>query len=426
MKAKLIESAETVCTLEIEVEAETVTLEYERHFSRQAAQANLPGFRKGKVPRNVLEKRIGASVEQDALNELLPRATMEAVREHKLRMVGMPSIESLDYRKSAPLTFKAKVEIKPSIALKGSLEGLKLSAPKADVLDGEIEEQILKLRERAATIGAETDQAAAMADSLLVDFEGRINGEIFKGGKAEDFNVILGRKQLIPGFEEGLVGAKKNETREIKVSFPQDYGAADVAGKEAVFTVHVKEIRSVQLPELNEDFAKSLGGVDSVAAMRDAIQKTISSQKQRNRKLKLQDDVAAQLLEKYPVSVPKAMIDSELNMLLDREVSRLKGQGMEPRGEDGLKNLSEELKPIAEKRARLSLILESIAEDKKMEVTATEFEEDMAKAAPQLGMTLSQTIAWVKQNGREGSVKARLREEKALNYLIDKASIKDE
>jgi trigger factor len=120
------------------------------------------------------------------------------------------------------------------------------------------------------------------------------------------------------------------------------------------------------------------------------------------------------------------MVDAELNMLVDREVSRLRGQGMEPRGEDGLKNVAEEFKPMAERRARLSLILESVAEDKKMEVSADEFEQDMAKAAPQLGMTLSQTIAWVKQNGREGSVKARLKEEKALNYLIDKASIKDE
>jgi len=234
MKAKVIESAETVCTLEIEVEAEAVNLEYERHFSRQAAQANLPGFRKGKVPRNVLEQRIGASVEQEALNELLPKATMEAVREHKLRMVGMPSIESLDYKKFAPLTFKAKVEIKPSVALKGSLEGLKVSAPSANVSEADVDEQVLKLRQRAATIGEETGNPAAMEDSLLVDFEGRINGEIFKGGKAEDFNVVLGRKQLIPGFEEGLVGAKKGETREIKVSFPQDYDAA--AG-----TIDIKE-----------------------------------------------------------------------------------------------------------------------------------------------------------------------------------------
>ena len=426
MKVKLVETAETVRTLEIEVDAEAVTLEYERQFSRQAANANMAGFRKGKVPRGVLEARIGASVEQEAVNTILPKATLEAVREHKLRMVGTPSIESLDYKKSSPLVFKARVEVKPQLQLKGSLEGLKLSAPSALVAEKDIDEQVHKLRERAGTIGPELDRPAAMGDSLLVDFEGRINGEVFQGGKAENFNVVLGRRQLIPGFEEGLVGAKKGETREINVEFPADYNAADVAGKKAVFTVHVTEIREIQLPAVDDEFAKSLGGVDTVAAMRDAILKAVGSAKERSRRLRLQDQVAGQLLEKYPVAVPQAMVESELGMLVDREVSNLKGQGMEPQGEEGLKSVAEQLKPMAEKRARLSLILESVADAQQMTVSEEEFEADMAQAAPQLGMTLAQTVAWVKQNGREGSVKSRLREEKALSFLIDKANIKEE
>jgi trigger factor len=231
---------------------------------------------------------------------------------------------------------------------------------------------------------------------------------------------------LKAGFEEGLVGAKKGETREIKVEFPTDYNAADVAGKKAVFTVHVTEIREIQLPAVDDEFAKSLGGVDTVAAMREAISKAVGSAKERSRRLRLQDQVATQLLEKYPVSVPQAMVEAELGMLVDREVANLRGQGMEPKGDDGLKAVAEQLKPMAEKRARLSLILESVADAQKMTVSEEEFEADMAKAAPQLGMTLSQTVAWVKQNGRESSVKSRLREEKALSYLIDKASIKDE
>jgi len=159
--------------------------------------------------------------------------------------------------------------------------------------------------------------------------------------------------------------------------------------------------------------------------MKEAIKKTIASQKERFRRLRLQDEAAGQLLEKHPVGVPGAMVESELQMLLERELSNLRGQGMEPKGEDGLKEVAESLRPMAEKRARLSLILESVAEAKKIECTDEDFEQDMAKAAPQLGMNLQQTVSWVRQNGREASIRARLREEKALEFIISKADIKE-
>ena len=426
MKVNVIEKEETSCTLEIVVEQERVRREYERAFSAQAARADLPGFRKGKVPRALLEQRFGAAVEQESINDLLPVVTMEAVREHKLRMIGIPSIKSLDYKKETPLTLKVQIQLKPLVALKGSVEGLKLSAPKGETTDAELEQEVKALLERQAVAGEEVARPAAMGDQLLVDFEGRIDGEVFPGGKAENYGVTLGRKQLIPGFEEGLVGAKKDETRELNIEFPKDYPAQDVAGKKASFTVHVKEIRGVTLPELNDEFAKSLGGVESVVELKDAIKKAIDAQKGRLRKMRLQDAVAGQLLEKYPVKVPVAMIEGELNVLLEREVGNLKRQGMEPKGEEGLKEIAEKLKPTAEKRAQLSLILESVAEQAKLEVTDKEFRDDMALAAPQLGMTIEQTLNWVRQGGREEGIKDRLREEKAMTYIIGKADIKDE
>ncbi len=425
MKVVVVESGDTQCLLEIQLEGERVSLEYERVFNRQASEASLPGFRKGKAPRSLLEQRLGEAVRQEFLNDLLPKATLEAVREQKLRMVGFPRIESLDFKaKAEPLSFKARVELKPVVELKGSLEGMKLSAPSAAVSPEEIEEQIKALRERQGVPGAEVERPAAMGDQLSVDFEGRINGELFPGGKAEAYTVVLGRKQLIPGFEEGLVGAKKGETRQLKVPFPADYPAADVAGKDAEFLVTVLEIREIKLPELDDTFAKALGGVENLAELRDAVGKAIAAQKERMRRGRLQDGAAAQLLEKYPVKVPAAMLSGELNILMEREVGRLREQGMEPSGEEGMKEIAQRLTPMAEQRARLSLILETIADKMDIAVTDQEFQDDMALAAPQLGMSLEQTLSWVRsQPNREMGIRARLREEKALKYLVEKATL---
>ncbi len=427
MKINVIESGATSATLEIEVPKERVSEEYERIFKREAASASLPGFRRGKVPRPVLEKRLGPSVEQEALNDILPKATLEAVREKKLRMVGVPRIEHLDFKPSKDLLFKARIELKPEVSLKGSLEGFKLSAPKAEPTKEEMEREERQLRERQAVIGNELERPAAEGDHLLMDFEGRIDDVPFPGGKAENYAAVLGRKQLIPGFEEGLIGVKKGETRQLKVEFPKDYQGQDVAGKKAVFLVNVKEVREVQLPELNDEFAKSLGGVENLEDMRAAIRRVISSQKERLRRAKLMDQAANLLLESHKaLAVPEAMLEAEANVLMEREVSTLRERGMEVSGEEGLTAMREKLRPAAERRARLSLVLEAVADKLEITVSEQEYEEDMAKAAPQLGVSREQLVKWMKREGREGGVKARLREEKALNFIIEKADIKEE
>lgn len=425
MKISVKESSEIVRTLEIEVPQDQVMKAYEQAFSRVASAASFPGFRKGKAPRNLVEKRFGRDVEQETLQGLLPQATFDAVKQENLRMVGQPVIENLDFAPTKPLSFKARIEIMPVVKLKGSLEGFKLTATKAEATDAEVDEQVQGLRERQGVVGEEVARPAAMGDHLLVDFEGRIDNVPFQGGSANDFQITLGRRQLIPGFEEGLVGVKKGETRQIKVSFPDDYPGREVAGKPAEFTVSVKEVKAVILPEVNDEFAKSLGGVETALEMKAAIRKTIEATKARIRKAKLQEEAAGQLLETHACPVPTAMIDAEVNLLIEREINSLRSRGMEIDGENAMKQLQEKARPAAEKRARLALILEAAADKQGITVSEEEYLADLERAAPQLGTTVEALKAQLARDGRDRGLKARLREEKALEWIVSKAQIKE-
>jgi trigger factor len=238
MKVSVIEKGEISRTLQIEVPSETVSAEYEKAYSKVAAGANVPGFRKGKVPRAVLEPQVKGSVLNQMLDDLLPRVTFDAVQKESLKAVGRPAIEDLKYEDKGPLSFKAKVEVKPDFHL-SNVEGLKLQAPKEAVSDKEVDEQVEGLRGRQATTGDEKAGGAANGDTLKIDFQGFIDGQPFPGGNATDYSLVLGKNSLIPGFEEQLVGAKKDETRQVKVSVPADYPAQDVAGKPAEFSVVV-------------------------------------------------------------------------------------------------------------------------------------------------------------------------------------------
>ncbi|HTA16404.1 MAG TPA: trigger factor, partial [bacterium] len=278
MKVSVIEKSEISRTLQIEVPSETVTKEYERVYVKVAAGSNVPGFRKGKVPRAILEPQIKGSVLNQMLDDLLPKITFDAVTQESLKAVGQPQIDDLKYEDKGPLSFKAKVEVKPEFHLSG-VEGLKLSAPSDTVTDKDVDEQVETLRQRQAQPGEEQNRPAANGDSVKIDFQGFIDGQPFPGGTAQDYTLVLGKNSLIPGFEEQLVGAKKGDSRQVKVNFPADYPAQDVAGKPSEFVVQVKEIRSTVLPAVDDAWAKTFGEeVVDVAFLRERLKEALGSQ----------------------------------------------------------------------------------------------------------------------------------------------------
>jgi trigger factor len=423
MKVSVVSNGEVSRTLSIEVPAEAVAAEYEKAYARLSRTAALPGFRKGKAPRSILEPRLRDSVQQEVLEHLLPQATHDAVSQESIKAVGRPTIEDLKYDGQGPISFKAIVEVKPNFSL-GAVEGLALQGHSAEVSEAEVDEQITSLRQRAAKVGEIKPAPAAEGDSVKVDFQGFIEGKPFSGGTATDYSLVLGRKQLIPGFEEQLVGATAGETRQVKVDFPKDYPAQDVAGKAAEFIVTVKEVRLLELPEVDDAFAKSFGPeVVDVAFLRERLKEALTEQKRRFRSQRLMDAAAEELLKRHVFAVPPTLIDAEAHALEQGEMGRLASQGMELNGEEGHAALHKALREPAEKRARLSLVLQKIADNHKIEAGDEDFETEMAHIASQMKASAAEAARYIRQTGRESGVRAQIRERKALEWVVEKAKV---
>jgi trigger factor len=425
MKVSVISRGEVSQTLQIEVPTEAVAAEYERVYGRLAKNAALPGFRKGKVPRKILEPQLRGSVNQEVLESLLPQATFDAVKQESIQAVGRPKIDDLQYDGNGPISFKAVVEVKPEFSL-GAVEGLPLKGPSGTVAESEVDEQVESLRQRQSSPGDPKQAAAAEGDWIKVDFQGFIAGQPFPGGHASDYPLVLGRKQLIPGFEEQLVGVQAGETRQLKVQFPADYPAKDVAGKAAEFMVTVKEVRLLKVPALDDAFAKTFGPeVADLAFLRDRLREALVEQKRRFRTQRLMDAAAEELLKRHSFPVPPSLIDAEAHALEQGELGRLAGQGMELNGEEGHAALHKALREPAEKRARLSLVLEKIAASTKLSATDEEFEAEMARLASQMKISAAEASRAIRQSGRENGVRAQILERKALEWVVEKAKVTD-
>jgi len=425
MKVSVIAKGDVSRTLKIELPSETVAAEYEKVYAKVSKTAALPGFRKGKVPRAILEPQVKQSVNQEVLEALLPQATYEAVQQESLQAVGRPKIDDLQFDGKGPLSFQAVVEVKPDFSL-GAVEGLALSAPAVGASDKEVDDQVEALRQRQSKEGDLLEKPAADGNWIKVDFQGFIDGQPFQGGNATDYGMVLGRKQLIPGFEEQLVGAKASETRTVKVTFPADYPAQDVAGKPAEFMVTVKEVRSLVLPTVDDTWAQTFGEeVKDVAFLRERLKEALAQQKERVRHQRLMDGAAESLIERHKFTVPESLIEAEAHALEQSELRNMAQRGLEVNGDDGHAALHKALREPAEKRARLSLVLEKVAESQKIEADDGDFEAEMARLSMQLGTSPAEAVRWARSSGREAGVRAQIKERKALEWVISKAKVTD-
>jgi trigger factor len=424
MKATWEKIEKNTGVLEVEVDAEQVNAALDKAFKKIVRQVNVPGFRKGKVPRAIFEAKFGVeSLYQDAINELLPEAYAKAVEQTGIEPVDQPDIDFETFAKNEPFVFKAKVTVKPEVTL-GEYKGLEVTEKSTEVTEEELQEELKRLQERHAELVVLEEGAAEKGDIAVIDYEGSVDGVPFEGGKAENYSLELGSGTFIPGFEDQVIGMAKGEEKDINVTFPEEYHAEQLAGKAAVFRVKVHDIKRKNLPELDDEFAKDVSEFDTLEEFKADLKQRLTAQKERERDLALEADVIEKAAANAEVDIPGAMIETEIDRMVREFENRLRMQGMNLElyyqfsGQDE-KALREQMKEEAEKRVKTSLVLEAIANAENVQVD----DEDINKELEGMSQTYRQSVEElrniIEKNGNMDDFKADIRIKKTVKWLID-------
>ena len=408
------------------VTAAAIEEKVEARLTEVGQQVRLPGFRPGKVPRDILKKRFGQSVRGEVLERTIDESTQQALTEKAIKPALQPKVELVSFDEGKDLEFAIKVEVLPEIAA-ADFSSIALSRDVATVQDSEVTKAIETLLSSRATTEAVTEtRAAANGDVLVTDFVGRIDGTPFEGGTAQGASIELGSGSFIPGFEEQLIGVKAGETKELKVTFPKEYQAAELAGKDAVFEVKVTELRRKIIPELTEDFAKSVGA-ESVEAMRTRAREMIQSQYDELSRLRLKRQLLDKLAETNSFAVPQGMVDAEFDAIW-RQVEEAKKAGQldaadRDKSDDDLKT---EYRNIAERRVRLGLLLSDVGTKNAITVAPEDFSAAvMAEARRYPGQEGAVVNHYQRNPQALETLRAPLFEEKVVDYILGKAQITD-
>ncbi|PAD63929.1 trigger factor [Bacillus siamensis] len=408
--------------LTVEVDAETFKTALDDAFKKVVKQVSIPGFRKGKVPRGLFEQRFGVeALYQDALDILLPVEYPKAVEEAGIEPVDRPEIDVEKIEKGESLIFTAKVTVKPEVKL-GDYKGLGIEKDDTAVTDEDVQNELKALQERQAELVVKEEGAVENGDTVVLDFEGFVDGEAFEGGKAENYSLEVGSGSFIPGFEEQLTGLEAGAEKDVEVTFPEEYHAEDLAGKPAVFKVKIHEIKAKELPELNDEFAKDIDEeVETLAELTEKTKKSLEEAKENEADAKLREELVLKASENAEADVPQAMIDTELDRMLKEFEQRLQMQGMNLElytqfsGQDE-NALKEQMKEDAAKRVKSNLTLEAIAQAENLEVTDEEVEAELTKMAEAYNMPVEN----IKQAiGSTDAMKEDLKVRKAIDFLVE-------
>ena len=425
MSVQVEKLEKNMAKLTIEVPAEEFDKAVQSVYQRNKNKFSIPGFRKGKVPRHMIEKMYGAGVfYEEAVNDLLPMAYENGVNESGLEVVSRPEIDVTQVEAGKPMVFTAVVAVKPQVTL-GQYKGLEVAAADVTVSDDEVLEEIKKEQEKNATVITVEDRAIVDGDTAVIDFEGFCDGVPFEGGKGEAFPLVIGSGQFIPGFEEQLVGKNTGDEVEVNVTFPTPYQAKELEGKDAMFKVKINEVKGKILPELDDEFASEVSDFETMDEYRADVAKKLAEKKADAAKQEKEDRVVDMAAANAEMEIPEAMVNTRAEDQVDDFARRLQSQGlsmeqyMQYTGATR-EQLVEQSKEQAEKSIRIRLMLEAVAAAENIEVSEAEVDAEFEKMAQSYGMEVENVKNFFGEK-EIGQIKTDLAVQKAVDLLVAEA-----
>ena len=411
--------------LTIEVSAEDLDKAMEKAYQKQKSRISLPGFRKGKAPRKMIESMYGKGVfMEDAVNSLVPQEYTKVLGECDLEIVSQPEINVTQMEPGKALIFTADVAVKPEVTL-GDYKGVEVPKSEIAVTDEEVDAEVKKEQDKNARTVAVEDRAAANGDITTIDFEGFVDGVAFEGGKGTDYALTLGSGTFIPGFEDQLVGANTGDHVEVKVTFPEEYQAKELAGKEAVFQCDVKKIETKEVPELDDEFAKDVSEFDTLAEYKEDVKKKLTEKKEKEARTAKENAAVDKAIENAQMDIPELMTKTECRQMMDDFSRRMQQQGLSMEQYfqftgQSMDKMMEDMKPQALKRIQTRLVLEKVAEAENIQPSEEEITEEIQKMADAYKMEADKIREAIGESGLE-QMKKDMAVQKAVTVIADAA-----
>ena len=426
MKATAEKLENNEVLLDVEVDAGQLDQAMEQAYRKLVKTVNVPGFRKGKVPRMVFENFVGKAVlYNEAVEIVVPEAYMHAVQETKVEPVAQPKVELVQVEEGKPVKFKATIKVKPEVTL-GQYEGLQVNKPVLEVADQDVENELKKLQDRHAQLVNLEEGSVQQGDIAVIDYVGRKDGVEFEGGKGDDYSLEIGSGTFVPGFEDQLVGAQIGGSTEVNVTFPEDYPNEDLKGREVVFSVTVKSVKRKEISDLDDEFAKDVSEFDTIEELKADILKKLKEAAENQAKHQVNNEAVKKAVENAEVDIPEEMVDLRLLEMMDNMENRLQAQGLDMEKylkytNSTLDDLKTSLRDDAARGVKTTLVLETIAKNESITVGDEDLEQEIARMAGHYQQEPGVLRKILEGQNQLGFIRESLMQQKTIEFIADKA-----